>query len=177
MKKDLLEVGDVIDLKKGMEVYAEIPAKFVYSNRSLSEELTDEEVTVGEEYTSKPETNKTVDSLVKGILERFDSEGVKLSKTAAKGFVISNLKQPKPSTFTLKGGEFLVTNTKFTGGSTDMARGDVYPDGHYVTCQRLKNGKYDENGTVVSFYQSGSFSAMIKHIEPVRSLKRKIEYS
>lgn len=177
MKNDLLEVGDVIDLKKGMKVYADIPEKFVYSNKLLSKEFTECDVQIGEVYTCLPNVSKVAASITKDILERFEQEGVKLNKTKASGFVKSNLKEAKSDSFTLKGGEFLVLKTELTGGSRDMARGDVYPDGHYITCQRLKNGKYDEKGTVVSFYQSGSFTAMIEYIEPVRSLKRKIQYS
>ena len=59
-------------------------------------------------------------------------------------------------------GAYVVTKTEMTGGGTGNGPHDVYPDGHKVTCQRL-----DNDNEVISFYQTGCFTAMIEDIKPV----------
>lgn len=61
-------------------------------------------------------------------------------------------------------GEYVVYKTAFNGGGTGHGRFDVYPNGHHVYCEKL----YEPHmGIRVDFYQTGSFTAMIKDIEPV----------
>ncbi len=45
-----LQEGDVIELKEGMKVYADIPEHFVYSNRRGSFDMTHHDVTLGGEF-------------------------------------------------------------------------------------------------------------------------------
>ncbi len=61
-------------------------------------------------------------------------------------------------------GEYIVTATNSKGGGTGHGPNDVYPDGHYVECVKSV-GKLD-HPIKVSFYQSGSFTAMIPDIKP-----------
>ena len=51
-KKELprLEEGDIIELTKGMEVYADIPEHFVYSNKRGSFKLTHHNVIIDDEF-------------------------------------------------------------------------------------------------------------------------------
>jgi hypothetical protein len=65
------------------------------------------------------------------------------------------------------GGEYIVTATAFEGGGTAHGPGDVFPDGHHVQCQRVDNPKI-----CVNFYQTGSFTAMISRIAPVRRVRK-----
>ena len=46
----MLKEGDVIELKKGMKIYAEVPETMVYSNRKGSMKLTEHDVTIGEKF-------------------------------------------------------------------------------------------------------------------------------
>lgn len=68
-------------------------------------------------------------------------------------------------------GEYLVVKTTYDGGATGlgMNRHDDYPDGHHVFCQKL-NSHNQPIGEIVDFYQTGSFTAMIEEISPVRRL-------
>lgn len=62
-------------------------------------------------------------------------------------------------------GEYAVIEAGSTGqgsgydGSVDAAV--IYPDGYKIICKKLKDGKYDSEGTEIFFYQSGCFSAVI----------------
>lgn len=58
-------------------------------------------------------------------------------------------------------GRYIVIKTEIAGGGTGHGGNDIYPNGHKVTCKSV-----DEKFTV-SFYQSGSFKAMIKDIKPI----------
>ncbi len=170
----LLKEGDVINLKKGMKVYAEIPEMFVYSNKKTSRKLTTHDVTVFELYSNDTKITEDINSVSKSIVDDFDSKlGFKLSVKDAKEFVLSKVKKPKSESFVLNGGEFVVIRTTSDGGGTGMGAHDVYPNGHRVYCKRLRNGDFDENGTEVNFYQTGSFTAMITKIKPIRKMKPK----
>lgn len=177
--KDLLKEGDVIFLKKGMEVYADIPEKYVYSNRQLSNKLTTHDMTVGEYHSSNPDITKERQKIANDIIESFDTHlGVKLKNDDALDvleFVKKHIPAWKTDTFILDEGEFVVTKTSFSGGGTGMGDHDVYPSGHHVYCQRLNaDGTFNEKGTKVSFYQSGCFTAMIypKQLKVIRQLKK-----
>ena len=74
---------------------------------------------------------------------------------------------------THKAGEYVVIKTAFDGGGTGHGPHDIYPNGHHVFCKALKNGKYDENGSEVNFYQSGCFTCELPDIEPIRKLKKR----
>jgi hypothetical protein len=176
MKKTLLKEGDVIFLKKGMKVYAQIPEKFVYDNKKKSNAKTSHEAVVGEVLTNDTDISEDKADLVKDIIHDFDFRlGVRISKVEAQAMVDSKVKAPKDSTFCLHGGEFLVVETKREGGGKAMFN-DEYPDGHHVFCKKLNaDGSYNENGLEVDFYQTGSFTAMIEstEISPIRTLTAK----
>ncbi len=59
-------------------------------------------------------------------------------------------------------GRYIVTSTAMTGGGTGHGPGDVYPDGHQVTCRHA-----DHPLLRLRFYQTGSFTAMIPEIEAI----------
>ena len=61
-KKRLLQEGDIITLKEGMEVYANIPHKNVYFNRPFSTELTRDKITIGEPRYSGAENTGAFDA-------------------------------------------------------------------------------------------------------------------
>jgi hypothetical protein len=61
-------------------------------------------------------------------------------------------------------GKWIVTSTASEGGGTGHGCNDVYPDGHRVTCMQIKR-QFGDFQPRVSFYQTGSFTAMIKEGE------------
>ena len=146
MKDNFLKEGDVITLKKGMTVYTEIAAMFIYSN-SLSED----------------------------VVRKCESNGLIIEPEKVSDFIKRNTSKPDLKTFVLEGGEFVVIKTSLDGGGTAHGQYDVYPDGHRVYCKKLKDGKFDKDGIEVNFYQSGSFSAMIENITPIRKMKMSYE--
>lgn len=170
MKNNLLEKGDVIRIENGMKVYTGIPAMFYYSNRKTSKSPTITDVVVGELYENETNIQPSIEKVAKGIVERFGWEGFEISINDARYFVQSMVKKPERETFTFEIGEFVVTRTERTGGGTAMWN-DVYPDGHKVYCKRLKDGKFDDEGDEISFYQTGAFNAMIRDIEPIRRME------
>ena len=68
-------------------------------------------------------------------------------------------------------GTYVVTKTQYTGGGTGHGRYDIYLDGWEVTCVNI-----DDNTINVSFYQTGSFTAMIEDIKPIGKAKLKWVY-
>jgi hypothetical protein len=75
----------------------------------------------------------------------------------------------KNHSFTFKGGDFLVINTNSEGGGYQHSP-NGHPNGHRVSCKRLVDGKYDPKQKTINFYQTGSFTAMIPKIKPVRKM-------
>lgn len=63
-------------------------------------------------------------------------------------------------------GKYIVTATSMKGGGTARGPNDVYPNGHHVKCIGAQN-----NQIQVSFYQSGSFTAMIEGINSIGQAK------
>jgi hypothetical protein len=55
-------------------------------------------------------------------------------------------------------GTYIVTATSMSGGRTGEL-GDVYPNGHHVRARKVEEGQVTD--CEVTFYQSGSFTAMI----------------
>jgi hypothetical protein len=72
-------------------------------------------------------------------------------------------------------GDYVVTRTADEDGGTGMGPHDVYPDGWHVTAKKLKNGRWDENGIEISFYQSGCFTAMNEKVPVIRTMKMRFE--
>ncbi|PZT57359.1 hypothetical protein [Paenibacillus silvae] len=67
-------------------------------------------------------------------------------------------------------GDYVVVNTEFSGGGYGHGMNDYYPNGHRVFCKKLNNQQWDANEIEVNFYQTGSFTAMIQDILPVRKM-------
>ena len=180
MKDNFLKEGDVITLKKGMTVYTEIAAMFIYSN-SLSEELRSTDVIIGTTYTNKKSknnffgSNNFIKDVVEDVVRKCESNGLIIEPEKVSDFIKRNTSKPDLKTFVLEGGEFVVIKTSLDGGGTAHGQYDVYPDGHRVYCKKLKDGKFDKDGIEVNFYQSGSFSAMIENITPIRKMKMSYE--
>jgi hypothetical protein len=70
-------------------------------------------------------------------------------------------------------GEYVVVETAMTGGGTGHGRYDIYPDGHCVYAKKLTDGKYDESGKTISFFQTGCFNNMHPNVPVVRKMQRK----
>jgi hypothetical protein len=180
MKNNFLKEGDVITLKNGIKVYAPIAKMFIYSN-SLSEELSIDEVIIGDTYTNKKGknnffgSNNFIKDIVKDVVRKCESNGLIIEPEKVSNFIKRNTSKPDLKTFVLEGGEFVVIKTRLEGGGTGHGHYDVYPDGYKVYCKKLKDGKFDKDGTEVSFYQSGSFTAMIENIAPIRKMQAKYE--
>ena len=89
---------------------------------------------------------------------------------------VDNFSEMVPSAETTlrkdEAGDYVVTRTSYGGGGTAHGPHDVFPDGHKVIAQKLKDGKYDPNGIEISFYQSGSFTVMhTEEIPVIRKMK------
>ena len=63
-------------------------------------------------------------------------------------------------------GRYVVTAEGMRGGGTGHGPHDAFPDGHHVECEKLQAGPYASRARV-SFYESGSFTAMIEGLVPV----------
>lgn len=169
MNTTLLKEGDVINLTAGMRVYATIPSKFVYANAKLSDELTETDLIIDKKYLNDVEVSEDIKNIATKIMNAFGSQSTRISLEASLNFVNSNIKKPTQEEFSIAPGEFLVIKTENTGGGN--SGNDYYPDGHRVYCKRLNNGSFDEKGTEINFYQTGSFTAMIENITPIRQMK------
>ncbi len=96
-------------------------------------------------------------------------EGVfdKLSKTE----VVVGQNKGGMSTDWLEG-EYVVTSTAHQGGGFGHGLHDRYPNGHLVRAEKLppKDATFSDgfySRAKISFYQTGSFTAMIRDIEPI----------
>jgi hypothetical protein len=152
-----------------MDIYAGIPEKFIYSNRSLSNDLAKHEIRIGQVFTNTFDLDKIVGEIAADVIQDFKCKsGVTISAQDAREMVANILPDFKNGEIldtSVFEGEYVVTET------TIEDRGCDYPCGYHVTCKRLQeNGEYDENGAEVSFYQSGYFTAVIKpeNIQPIR---------
>lgn len=75
---------------------------------------------------------------------------------------------------TVSGNEWLVIETKMTGGGTGHGPHDVFPDGHEVTIQMLNYGNKPDTSLTLKFYQNGCFINMIppENIKWIKTLKK-----
>ena len=160
-----LQEGDVIELKDGMTVYAEIPERFRYGGSTFSKSTTVTEVVVGKEYRV-PHPNE---NLTTALMVDFAHYGVLISRSKIRDFVEDFLPEIKDEVFCLQPGKFVVYKTSYEGGSSGggMNGHDSYPDGHRVFCESTI-----EPEIKVNFYQSGSFTAMIVDIKPIAKMSK-----
>jgi hypothetical protein len=175
MKKAVLKEGDVINLKNGMKVYADIPEKFVYVNRKKSNEKTHHEVVVGKVLYNDIDIDRDVDNLAIDVISAFNFRlGLGLTKAEALRLIKTKISKPREVSFCFEAGEFVIVKTTYDGGGVAMFN-EEYSNGHHVYCKKLRDGSYDENGVEIDFYQTGSFSAVIEpsKISAVRTLTAK----
>lgn len=171
-KSKFLQKGDVISLEVGMTVYANIPAKFVYSNKPLDDTKVSHDVKIGKVFGIAANFNKEVGRCIDRVKESVESIGLRVSKSLVKDFVDSLLPEQVDETYDTGklAGMYVVTGTQNTGGGPAHGN-DFYPNGHEVTIKRLKtNGAFNPKGIELKFYQSGAFTAMITDIEPVKHM-------
>jgi hypothetical protein len=171
-----LEKEDVFLLEKGMTVYALIPEKFIYSNRKFSDELTSHNIDVDVLYTNEDVTRRNLkeeaDEITSKIFKLFLDGGHTMTYQACKDFVETHInveKSLKLATYKFEEGLFKVTSTALEGGGRAMFN-DYYPDGWHVYAVRLIDGVCStKKEDIVHFYQSGSFTATIKDIIPIKN--------
>jgi len=170
MSHKILKVGDVILLQDGMDVYTELPSKFIYDNRKLSTKLAKSGIVVGITIKTSIDITKEKTNVASDIVLAFKSNlGYDVSLDTVNYFIDSVVASPSATEeFIVEAGAFVVLDTKYDGGGS----GDYSFSGHHVFCKRLKDGKYDANGQEVDFYQSGGFTAMIKpdEIQPIATM-------
>ena len=171
-----LQKEDVFLLEKGMTVYALIPEKFIYSNRRFSDELTSHNIDVDVLYTNEEVIGRNLkeeaDEITSSIFRLFLHGGHTITHQACKDFVEEHInvqEELKLVTYKFEGGLFKVTNTELEGGGRAMFN-DYYPDGWHVHAVRLINGAPStKKEDIIHFYQSGSFTATITDIIPIKN--------
>lgn len=171
MTTDRLQRGDVIEIKKGMSVYATIPERFVYANRAQSMKPAQTVINVGR---VKEAAIIDLGKATKDIQQEIYSHGgITVSQQQIIELLTNAIDTTLPTTLDTSeyAGEYVVVNTALTGGGTGMGSHDTYPDGWHVIAKKLKNGEYDNDGLTIEFYQSGCFSAMLPDIEPIRRMQ------
>ena len=168
-----LQVGDVVNLEKGHKVYGKIPEKFAYSNRRMSNKLVSTEIEIGSLLKNELDPKEKINGMTNEIIELFELNlGAKIDKETTREFVRANITYSEETYDTSQlAGEYVVIKAYMTGGGCGHGPGDVYPDGWEVTCKKLKNEEWDDEGLEVRFYQSGCFTSMIKEIETLRKMK------
>lgn len=155
MEKRLLQRGDVIRIKKGMKVYAKIPEMFVFSNRRESTGIVRHDIKIGEVRYSKFQiSNDIKETLKRNGLEINDEQIAYFNGLGTTLSFDTNKFE----------GEYTVYYAGSDGGGSGMGHFDTYPNGHHVFCE-----KNDDSGIEIDFYQTGSFTAMIRpeEIEPI----------
>ncbi|ADO59798.1 hypothetical protein [Paenibacillus polymyxa] len=171
-EKCFLQVGDVFVVKEGMKVNAEVPSKFIFSNCRMPNTTRKTKIVIGSLLKNKMDVEATAHELKKKIVDSIASVcGAVANPMAVQHLVSSVINSYEEETLdtTIFCGEYLVVNTTFDGGCGGH---DPYPNGHHVFCRKLKDGKYDPNGSQIDFYQSGSFTALItpESVQPIRKM-------
>ena len=174
---NLLQEGEVFNLTKGMKAYVAIPERFLCSTRNLSDKTTTTDVTIGQKYNTRTkEIENEIQDLVKQTSEsapRLSTDVLyKLIRKAYKGRLRGE--SFDSSQFM---GEYAVIHTENSGGGKQASMGggapDVYPDGHKVKAKKLAaDGSFDPDGTEITFYQTGAFTAMNKDVPVIRSMQK-----
>lgn len=158
---EFLQKHDVIEIKKGMKIYADLPRKFAYNNTPLSNHETSIDITVGEVKTNAFDVEETKEQLIKDIQTSFRFQlGENIDEAKIMEFVNQILDSVQPETF----------DTSIFEGEYVVTRAFSHSTGHHVFCRKLKKDVdvYDENDIYISFYQSGFYMAIIKDISPIR---------
>ena len=169
MTQYLLKVGDVFELKQGHHVYAKIPARFLYVNMGLSVEVAESNVEVDCQRKPVAKTEYAINTICKYFTQDLSTRhGLNIDSDKIRNLILQLVKIPSDDdVFVFRGGEFVVVDTKRGGGSE---REGIAP-AHHVYCKRLKDGQYDPDAEMVSFYQSPDFRNSMLDVKPIRTLK------
>ena len=169
MTQYLLKVGDVFELRKGHHVCAKIPSRFVYVNKVLSTEVVESNVEVDCPRKPVAETEYAIKVACKVLASELNTRcGLDIGSDKIRNLLVQNVQIPSDDDVYIFGsGEFVVVDTKRDGGSE---REGIAP-AHHVYCKRLKDGQYDPDAEMVSFYQSRDFRNSILDVNPIRTLK------
>jgi len=166
-----LQEGDVILIKKGMKVYANLPIKFFAFNEPINDNITNKYIEIGTKLESQPITKSDILECVNKIDKIISYLSNKNLNNKITDFLLSIIDEKQSEIFDTSNleGEYIVYRTCYDGGSTGR---DEYPNGHHVYCENINNSNFK-----IDFYQSGCFSAVILpcNIQPIRKLTKKWE--
>jgi hypothetical protein len=117
MEKADFKIGDEIYLEKGVEVYANIPSYYVYSNRPFNKSLTNAKVTLGLLYTNEEITKRSIkeeaNHIANIIFGAFLNKGYEIDFNECKKFVNKNIdidEKIELTKFILPEGCFIITD-------------------------------------------------------------------
>lgn len=159
---NLLKIGDVIEIKAGMEIYAEIPEKFRFSNRPLSSKLTTAELLVGQVLTNNCRNwEKNEKEVIMRTKETFKKILGVAPEEEIETFVSQHFPKTVQETFDTSDyiGEYVVTSTLSDFHS------------HQVICKKLNQSLFDPNGCNIFFYQRSDFTNKMEEIQPIRKME------
>ena len=164
MQKQLLKIGDIIRIEKGMTVYINVPSKFIIQNCPFSEEPFSEAIRIGVTLVRKEQSLSLIEEEIKNVLTK--KQGLKIDDEKIKTFVESLNIDTSYMEFdtSMYIGEYEVIDTKTEGGGIQRSfSGEIqYPYGYHVFCKKI-----DDNSINIDFYQTGCFTAMIEEIKPI----------
>jgi hypothetical protein len=162
-----LEVGDVISIKEGHHVNTLIPEKFVYSARKLSDKLCESDVEIG----TVLRCDETISAECLADLNNAIAEAIyfKTGRQVRPARIANMIKSIIPDSRAV---DVLYTTDLVGNYVVTKVSGDEADERH-VFCQRVRNGKYDPNGTRIDFYQiPGRVSVIIpEEVEVVDHLE------
>ena len=157
----LLQIGDVFELKRGMRVYAKLPEKYFISNKKLSNEFIEKDITIGDILQPQRIEESDLKDIVNDIIHDFDFRlGIRIQDDKVISYVMDIINNHRISdgeydTSELCG-KYIVTFTSVTGGGYGHGYNDVYPDGYQVVAQNIEDSEQ-----TIRFFQTGCFTAMI----------------
>ena len=157
--KKFLEVGDIIQLEKGMTVYASIPEKFLLKNAPFSEERLEAAVEIGKVYRKAvPDKERIVGRLCVDLYKTL--RGVDLKHKTVENFVDSLGLNFSPEEFdsSVFAGVYRVY---YGGWKSNFSPVPPYT-GWHVCCEKVDDPKIR-----VRFYQNEGFDATIFDIKPI----------
>jgi hypothetical protein len=175
-----LQAGDVFEVNSGMKIYTRVPCRFVFSNTPFSAGQVEHDIVVGEMLTppgTRPDKAKIVRALIRLARDYSDFESVKFNKEKMEEAISLPEFKFKSDKFDTSAyiGEYVVVEAGYSGGgaeSPSLRPNDIYPDGWLIKAKKLKDGKYSKSGKAISFFQSGSFTAVNESVKTIRTLEQ-----
>lgn len=150
--ENLLRFGDVIEVKKGMKVYANIPEKFVIKEHFRSNKKVEAVILIGKIIKSQKFPFSELRTSLAYNLNNFRIN-VKENISEIDNFINSlNVDSSEDS-----------LDTSLYEGKYFVYFADIDNTNNYrVYCE-----KQDSSGIIISFYQTGEKSAKIENIKPL----------